>query len=126
MNSKYLPGARLNSKLVATHSIEEAVAACDVLVMGVPSQHFRDVLEHATQYLRPWVPVISLTKGLELSTRMRMTEVINEVLPGHPVGVLTGPNLAREIIAGQAAASVIAMACSAIAGSLSAVLWRMS
>jgi glycerol-3-phosphate dehydrogenase (NAD(P)+) len=108
-NSKYLPGARLNSKLVATHSIEEAVAACDVLVMGVPSQHFRDVLEHATQYLRPWVPVISLTKGLELSTRMRMTEVINEVLPGHPVGVLTGPNLAREIIAGQAAASVIAM-----------------
>ena len=108
-NSKYLPGARLNSKLVATHSIEEAVAACDVLVMGVPSQHFRDVLEHATRYLRPWVPVISLTKGLELSTRMRMTEVINEVLPGHPVGVLTGPNLAREIIAGQAAASVIAM-----------------
>jgi glycerol-3-phosphate dehydrogenase (NAD(P)+) len=55
------------------------------------------------------VPVISLTKGLELSTRMRMTEVISEVLPGHPVGVLTGPNLAREIIAGQAAASVIAM-----------------
>jgi glycerol-3-phosphate dehydrogenase (NAD(P)+) len=40
---------------------------------------------------------------------MRMTEVINEVLPGHPVGVLTGPNLAREIIAGQAAAGVIAM-----------------
>ena len=38
-----------------------------------------------------------------------MTEIINEVLPGHPVGVLTGPNLAREIIAGQAAASVMAM-----------------
>jgi glycerol-3-phosphate dehydrogenase (NAD(P)+) len=108
-NSKYLPGARLNSRLVATGSIEEAVAACDVLVMGIPSQHFRDVLEQASEHLRPWVPVISLTKGLELSTRMRMTEVINQVLPGHPVGVLTGPNLAREIIVGQAAASVIAM-----------------
>ena len=108
-NSKYLPGARLNSKLVATGSIEDAVATCDVLVMGIPSQHFRDVLQQASQYLRPWVPVISLTKGLELSTSMRMTEVISEVLPGHPVGVLTGPNLAREIIAGQAAASVIAM-----------------
>jgi glycerol-3-phosphate dehydrogenase (NAD(P)+) len=108
-NSKYLPGARLNSKLVATHSIEEAVAACDVLIMGIPSQHFREVLQAASQSLRPWVPVISLTKGLELSTHKRMTEVINEVLPGHPVGVLTGPNLAREIIAGQAAASVIAM-----------------
>jgi glycerol-3-phosphate dehydrogenase (NAD(P)+) len=108
-NNKYLPGARLNSKLVATGSIEEAVATCDVLVMGVPSQHFRDVLEQASQHIRPWVPVISLTKGLEPSTRKRMTEVINEVLPGHPVGVLTGPNLAREIIAGQAAAGVIAM-----------------
>ena len=108
-NSKYLPGARLNSKLVATGSIEEAVTSCDVLVMGIPSQHFRNVLEQAREHLRPWVPVISLTKGLELSTRMRMTEVVNEVLPGHPVGVLTGPNLAREIIAGQAAASVIAM-----------------
>ena len=108
-NSKYLPGARLNSRLVATGSIEEAVASCDVLVMVIPSQHFRHVLEQAREHLRPWVPVISLTKGLELSTRMRMTEVVNEVLPGHPVGVLTGPNLAREIIAGQAAASVIAM-----------------
>ena len=108
-NSKYLPGARLNSKLAATDSIEEAVANCDVLVMGIPSQHFRAVLEQSREHLRPWVPVISLTKGLELSTRMRMTEIINEVLPGHPVGVLTGPNLAREIVAGQAAASVIAM-----------------
>jgi glycerol-3-phosphate dehydrogenase (NAD(P)+) len=108
-NSKYLPGARLNSKLVATGSIEDAVAQCDVLVMGVPSQHFRSVLEQAKDHIRPWVPVISLTKGLELSTRKRMTEVINEVLPGHPVGVLTGPNLAREIIVGQAAAGVMAM-----------------
>jgi len=108
-NSKYLPGARLNSKLTATGSIKKAVSKCDVLVMGVPSQHFRSVLEQAKDHIRPWVPVISLTKGLELSTRKRMTEVINEVLPGHPVGVLTGPNLAREIIIGQAAAGVIAM-----------------
>jgi glycerol-3-phosphate dehydrogenase (NAD(P)+) len=108
-NSKYLPGATLHSKLVATHCIEEAVSGCDVLVMGIPSQHFRSVLEEAREYIRPWVPVISLTKGLEAGTERRMTEIINEVLPGHPVGVLTGPNLAREIIAGQAAASVIAM-----------------
>jgi glycerol-3-phosphate dehydrogenase (NAD(P)+) len=108
-NSKYLPGARLNSKLAATHSIEEACAGCDVLVMGVPSHHFRHVLEQAAEHIRPWVPVISLTKGLEAGSHLRMTQIINEVLPGHPVGVLTGPNLAREIVAGQAAASVIAM-----------------
>jgi glycerol-3-phosphate dehydrogenase (NAD(P)+) len=67
------------------------------------------VLLDVKRCIRAWVPVISLTKGLELETRMRMTEIINEVLPGHPAGVLTGPNLAREIMAGQAAASVIAM-----------------
>jgi glycerol-3-phosphate dehydrogenase (NAD(P)+) len=108
-NSKYLPGATLHSKLGATHQIEEAVAGCDVLVMGVPSQHFREVLQQAAEHIRPWVPVISLTKGLEAGTHARMSQIINEVLPGHPVGVLTGPNLAREIVAGQAAASVIAM-----------------
>jgi glycerol-3-phosphate dehydrogenase (NAD(P)+) len=68
------------------------------------------VLEQVKDHIRPWVPVVSLSKGLELDTRMRMTEIIEEVLPGHPAGVLTGPNLAREIMAGYAAASVIAMA----------------
>jgi glycerol-3-phosphate dehydrogenase (NAD(P)+) len=108
-NEKYLPGATLRDRVSATTSIEEAVAAVDVLVMGIPSQGFRSVLEQVKPHLRAWVPVISLTKGLELDTRMRMTEIVKQVLPGHPVGVLTGPNLAREISAGQAAAGVIAM-----------------
>ncbi len=108
-NSKYLPGATLPAKLAASHCIEETVSGADLVVMGIPSQNFRAVLADVKQHIRAWVPVISLTKGLELSTRMRMTEIIQEVLPGHPVGVLTGPNLAREIMAGQAAAGVIAM-----------------
>ena len=108
-NETYLPGARLPEKLRATADIGEAVAGADVIVVGIPSQNFRSVLQQVREHIRPWVPVISLTKGLELDTRMRMTEIIAEVLPGHPVGVLTGPNLAREIMAGQAAASVIAM-----------------
>jgi len=108
-NEKYLPGARLPEKLVATHSIEAAVTEADVVVMGIPSHNFRSVLNEVKRHIRAWVPVISLTKGLELDTRMRMTEIVEEVLPGHPVGVLTGPNLAREIMAGQAAAGVIAM-----------------
>jgi len=108
-NRKYLPDATLPANLRASSSIEEAVSGIDVLIMGVPSQGFRAVLEQVKPYLRAWVPVISLTKGLERDTHKRMTEIIEEVLPGHPVGVLTGPNLAREIMAGQAAASVIAM-----------------
>ena len=108
-NETYLPGANIPEKVVATNDISESVRNADVIVMGIPSQNFRSVLTEVKQHIRAWVPVISLTKGLELDTRMRMTEIINEVLPGHPVGVLTGPNLAREIMAGQAAAGVIAM-----------------
>jgi glycerol-3-phosphate dehydrogenase (NAD(P)+) len=108
-NAKYLPDALLPDDVRATTDIEEAVAGMDVIVMGIPSQSFRGVLEQIKPHIRPWVPVISLSKGLELSTRKRMTEIINEVLPGHPAGVLTGPNLAREIMSGYAAASVIAM-----------------
>ena len=108
-NETYLPGAKIPDKLVATNDISEAVRDADVIVMGIPSQNFRAVLQEVKKHIRAWVPVISLTKGLELDTGMRMTEIITEVLPGHPVGVLTGPNLAREIMAGQAAAGVIAM-----------------
>lgn len=108
-NERYLPGIELPKKLTATEDLAEVVSNADVLVMGIPSQNFRAVLEEVKAHIRAWVPIISLTKGLEVDTRMRMTEVVEEVLPGHPVGVLTGPNLAREIMEGRAAASVLAM-----------------
>jgi glycerol-3-phosphate dehydrogenase (NAD(P)+) len=108
-NERYLPGARLPEDLRATGSLEEAVRDADVLVVGVPSHVFRQTLEQAAKHVRAWVPVVSLAKGLEQGSLMRMTEVIAEVLPGHRAGVLTGPNLAREIMAGFAAASVIGM-----------------
>mgnify|MGYP006079739219 CR=1 FL=1 len=108
-NSRYLQDAPLNTKLRANHDLNATVAQADVIVMAVPSNSFRDVLLEITGDIKPNVPVISLTKGLERGTRLRMTEIIREVLPGRPAGVLTGPNLAREILAGQAAASVLAM-----------------
>jgi glycerol-3-phosphate dehydrogenase (NAD(P)+) len=108
-NERYLPGARLPEDLRATNSLEEAVRDADVLVVGVPSHVFRPTLELAAKHVRAWVPIVSLAKGLEQGSLMRMTEVIAEVLPGHRAGVLTGPNLAREIMAGFAAASVIGM-----------------
>jgi glycerol-3-phosphate dehydrogenase (NAD(P)+) len=108
-NEKYLPGARLCKQLQASTDLAATVSDVDVLVMGLPSQGYRGVLEQIEPHLRARVPIVSLTKGLELDTRMRMTEVVKQILPGHPVGVLTEPNLAREIMTGQAAAGVIAM-----------------
>ncbi|MCB1249875.1 MAG: NAD(P)H-dependent glycerol-3-phosphate dehydrogenase [Acidimicrobiales bacterium] len=108
-NSRYLAGYDLHPSLRATADLAEAVRQADVVVMGVPSHCFRATLTDVAEHIRAWVPVVSLTKGLEQGTRLRMTQVIQEVLPGHPYGVLTGPNLAKEILAGDAAATVIAM-----------------
>lgn len=117
-NDDYLPGFALHEDLTATASLEEAVTGADVLVMGVPSHGFRAALEEVAQHLRPWVPVVSLAKGLEQGTKLRMSQVVNEVLPGHPVAVLTGPNLAKEILAGHAAAAVVATPDDVVAHAL--------
>lgn len=120
-NEKYLPNAKLTLSLRASNSIKETVENADVVVMGVPAQSFRAVLEEAKPHIRPWVPIINLAKGLELSTKKRMTEIIEEIMPGHPAGVLTGPNLAKEIHFGNAAAAVIAMVDDTIAMKLQTV-----
>lgn len=120
-NEKYLPEAKLTTSLKASTSIKETVEEADVIVMGVPAQSFRKVLEEAKPYIRPWVPIINLAKGLEITTKMRMTEIIEEIMPGHPAGVLTGPNLAKEIHFGNAAAAVIAMVDNSIATKLQTV-----
>jgi len=120
-NLRYLPENALPEDLRATDSLEEAVSQADVVVMGVPSHGFRETLELVAKHIRAWVPVISLSKGLEQGSLLRMTQVIAEVLPGHPCGVLTGPNLAREIMSGFAAASVISVDDDSTARELQAV-----
>ena len=120
-NSRYLSGFDLHPELRATADMAEAVGAADVLVMGVPSHGFRSTLADCVPHLRAWVPVVSLTKGLEQGTRARMTQIIQELLPGHPYGVLTGPNLAKEILAGDAAAAVVAMSDATVAVELQRV-----
>ncbi|HEB91251.1 MAG TPA: NAD(P)H-dependent glycerol-3-phosphate dehydrogenase [Deltaproteobacteria bacterium] len=120
-NETYLPGAEISSSLRATASLEEAVGEADVLVMGIPSHGMRASLEEVAKFIRPWVPVVSLAKGLEPGSHLRMTQVIREVLPDHRAGALTGPNLAREIMAGFAAASVIAVEDPELAKQLQAL-----
>jgi glycerol-3-phosphate dehydrogenase (NAD(P)+) len=76
--------------------------------MGVPSHGLRLAARDAGPHLGPDVPVVSLVKGLEAHTRLRPTEVLTEELPDHPAGLLAGPNLAREVLDGFAAAAVCA------------------
>jgi glycerol-3-phosphate dehydrogenase (NAD(P)+) len=122
VNSRYLEGMTLNPALRASSSMPEVVADADVVVMGVPSHGFRATLAEVAPHARPDVPVVSLAKGLEQGTNLRMTEVVADVMPGHPAGVLTGPNLSKEILSGHAAAAVIAMHEEHVAQDLQAVL----
>jgi glycerol-3-phosphate dehydrogenase (NAD(P)+) len=111
-NERYLPGIGLPPVLRATAELDAACVDADVIVVGVPSHGFREVLDAASSMISPTAPIISLSKGVEQTTHLRMTEVVADVLPDHPrdrIGVLTGPNLAREVAEGQPAASVIAL-----------------
>ncbi len=65
VNPGYLPGFGLATELRATAELEEAVSTADLVVVGVPTSGFRHVLEQASPHMRPWVPVVSLSKGLE-------------------------------------------------------------
>jgi glycerol-3-phosphate dehydrogenase (NAD(P)+) len=126
VNPDYLPAFTLPEQLRATSDMDETVSDADVVVMAVPSHGFRDIAREVAQYLRPWVPIVSLTKGIERETLMRMTEVAADEMPGRPVGVMTGPNLAKEIMAGQPAASVVAIPDTTIALELQRILTRPS
>jgi glycerol-3-phosphate dehydrogenase (NAD(P)+) len=123
-NPSYLPGFTLCPDLRATADLEEASSIADLLIVGVPTSGFRKVLEDAKPYLRPWIPVVSLSKGLERGSLLRMTEVIKEVLPGHPAAALTGPNIAKEILQGKAAAAVVATEDLDVAAAIQKVVTR--
>jgi glycerol-3-phosphate dehydrogenase (NAD(P)+) len=121
-NHRYLPRWDLHPSLRATTDLQEALDRADLVVVGVPAEGFRTTLKDAAPHIRPWVPVVSLTKGLELATGLRMSQVVHEELPGHPVGVLSGPNLAKEIMDGAPTATVLAMQDIAVAEALQRLL----
>lgn len=124
-NSRYLGDIGLHASLRATADLQAATEDADVVIMGVPSHAFRQVLGDAAPYLRPWIPVVSLVKGLEQGTDARMSQIVAEVLPGSPAGILAGPNIAKEVANGYAAAATIAMPDQSSAGQL-ADLFRTS
>jgi glycerol-3-phosphate dehydrogenase (NAD(P)+) len=123
-NSRYLGEAPLTPDLRSTADLGEAVAEADVLILGVPSHGLRAALAEMAPHVRAGSPVVSLSKGLEPETRLRMTEVVGEELPGHPAGVLTGPNLAKEVLAEQSTAALVAMPDEQVAMTIQNVLSR--
>ncbi|MGD9528703.1 NAD(P)H-dependent glycerol-3-phosphate dehydrogenase [Pseudonocardia sp.] len=109
-NDGYLPGIRLPEALTATTIAAAALDGADVVALAVPSQTLRANLAHWRDLLPRDATLVSLAKGVELGTLKRMSEVVCEVarVPASQVAVVSGPNLAREIAAGEPTATVIA------------------
>lgn len=110
VNRFYLDGVDLPSTLKATSDYREALDGASVVVLAVPSQSLRENLAMWAPSIGADATMLSLAKGIESGTLMRMSEVIVEVTGADPsrVAVLSGPNLAKEIAVGQPAATVIA------------------
>ena len=121
-NLEYLPGYRLHDDLSATTSLEQAVAGVDIVLVAVPSKSFRQVVRELAGLVPAQALLISLTKGIEASGFRLMSEILREEMPDNPRAVLSGPNLAGEIAAGQVTGSVIASDLPAINAMVHAML----
>jgi len=109
-NPDYLPAIRLPQRVDATTDAAAAISGADLVVLAVPSHTLRAHLAEWAAHVAPDATLVSLMKGIELDTTKRMSEVIVEVakVPTDRVVVVSGPNLAPEIAAGQPAATVVA------------------
>ena len=125
-NSQYLPGINLPKSLKATSEVDQALRGAKLVFLAVPSQTLRENLRDIEPHLERGSVLVSLVKGVERSTTMRMSEVIADTLDIGPerIGVLSGPNIALEIAKEQPTGAVassgsievaleIATACSA-------------
>lgn len=107
-NARYLPGYQIHDNVIATTDLEAAVASSSVVFVAVPSAFFRTVVQRLAPIIRPDALLISTTKGIEAGTFLLMSQVMQEELPESSIGVLSGPNLAREIAQQSLTGTVIA------------------
>lgn len=108
LNSDYLPEFPLNEHLRASTNLSAAVTGCDIVFMAVPSSSSRLVAHEVSAYIEKDTLLISTTKGIEAENFKLMSQVLAEEIPQARIGVLSGPNLAKEIAAKQITATVIA------------------
>jgi len=107
MNKKYLPGYKLDNRLKYSYDLEAAVKNKDIIFLAVPSSAFRETLKN----IKPFISgqsIVSLTKGMEKDTFAMMSDIIKDELPEVNFGVMSGPNLAVEIMKNMPSATVIA------------------
>ncbi len=107
-NERFVPGVMFPSGVRVTAYADEAFSGAKLALIVVPSRTFRENVQKMAGSLEDATVVISATKGLEIGTGRRMSEILEEELPNSSICALSGPNLAREIIQGKPSSTVIA------------------
>ncbi len=110
-HARRLPGVPFPETLSVEHDPAIALDCARLVIVAVPSDHFRQNLQRIAPHVPADAVILSATKGLELPAGLRMSEVLAQEMPSHPPGrfaVLSGPNLAGEVIAGKPAVTVVA------------------
>lgn len=107
-NTRYLPGFQLAESLKITADIEYAVGSAQLVFVSIPSHSFRSVCQRIKPCLHSRAIVISTAKGIEPGSFNLMSDILEDELPEHDIGVISGPNFAKEIVAGQHTGTVVA------------------
>ena len=110
-NARFLPDAPFPDSLSVTSEPESALRQSSLVIIAVPSDRMRENVQRIESHLQPGAIILSATKGLELPTAQRMSQVLEDELPANlhsGICVLSGPNLAKEIVQGKLASTVIA------------------
>lgn len=121
-NERYLPGVVFPPNLRVVTDDAYLGEPHRFFVLAVPSSHMRTTLRAIGGRLSADAPLLTVVKGIEEGTHLRMSEVVAEELPGRRVAALSGPNLAREIAAGKPAGSVVASEDAELAAEFASVL----
>jgi glycerol-3-phosphate dehydrogenase (NAD(P)+) len=121
-NSRYLPGLRLHDDLAFSTDLGATIAAADVIFVSIPSKAFRSVLRAAKPFFREDHVLVSTTKGIEKDTFALMSQILREESGVERIGVLSGPNLAKEIAAKMLSGTVIASEHESVREQINSVL----
>jgi glycerol-3-phosphate dehydrogenase (NAD(P)+) len=114
-NTHYIGENALPLGLKATTDLKEAFDYSNIYILAIPAQTLRENLKNWKPYVQPGAIYVSSLKGIEVSTLSRMTEIIQEVMETDNVAIITGPNLAKELILRQPAGAVAAAPAIALA-----------
>tara|TARA_B100001971_G_scaffold44225_2_gene39142 strand:- start:2112 stop:3128 length:1017 start_codon:yes stop_codon:yes gene_type:complete len=125
VNERSVPGVQFPASMSVSASLDRSFSESELVIVAVPSVSVRENLKHISYALSAVTSIVCATKGIEIESGKRMSEVIIEELPGFcldNIGVLSGPNLAPEIAAGKISSATVAFPSSSVSESVQSIL----